>query len=102
METHKVTVHCKKMTFHCGECDMYFFTKWRLNKHKSLHRGETKRNCHYFNNGGNCPFSAHGCKFLHKESEMCKYGQNCERTMCKYIGMKIKIQEYKKKKIVKF
>ena len=88
MEIHKVRKHDKKMTFHCDECDMNFLTEWRFNKHKDIHKDVTKRKCHYFNNGGICPFSEHGCKFLHKVSEMCKYGKNCDRTMCQYRHQK--------------
>ena len=38
---------------------------------------------HFFNNGKECPHEQE-CVYLHEESEMCRYMENCERENCMY------------------
>ena len=39
--------------------------------------------CHFFSNGKECPHDQE-CVYLHEESEMCRYMENCEREFCMY------------------
>ena len=79
-----VATHHNKKFFSCNECGQDFVSKWRLNKHMTIHQDMPKRKCHYFNNGMICLFIEHGCKFLHVESEECRFGKHCKRTKCQY------------------
>ena len=58
-----VATHHNKKFFSCNECGQDFVSKWRVNKHMTIHQDMPKRKCHYFNNGMICLFIEHGCKF---------------------------------------
>ena len=64
--------------FICDKCDDSFHSKWRLMKHMNNHGANKRRNCHYFNSGKLCPFQQLGCKFPHKISDLCRYGEKCD------------------------
>ena len=76
LETHIKNQH-NSTELKCDSCEKVFYMKWRLNKHKEIHTSVNVRHCHYFNNGKNCPFEDIGCKFLHRDWEVCKFGKSC-------------------------
>ena len=82
LEIHISEQHSDKR-YECHECDLEFFTEWRLKKHEESHKFKVK-NCHYFNNGKICPFEKIGCKFLHKNSALCRFGNGCQIKMCQF------------------
>ena len=47
----------------------------------TIHTKGFVKNCHYFNNGKNCPFEEMGCKFLHVFGGNCKFGQKCKKRL---------------------
>ena len=84
MEKHIEIVHGNQ-SFKCSKCDATFVSEWRLKKHGETHNKKTViRNCHYFNSNKPCPFEKLGCKFNHKMSSPCKFGNQCTAKMCKY------------------
>ena len=83
-DIHKVTFHDSEQNYQCNECEIRFFSDWKLKKHMRIHQTISTRKCHYFNNNKQCPFEKFGCKFLHLESDNCKYASNCNRTKCPY------------------
>ena len=84
LETHINDNHEKHDEFDCDQCDKMFVSKWRLQKHTKIHSDKKQRNCHYFNNGKNCPFEMLGCKFLHILSNKGKFYQSCSLKLCSY------------------
>ena len=71
--------------YRCEQCDTSFYNEWRLKKHMRNHSCNMKRrNCYYYNQGLDCPFEYHGCKFIHTYSEACKFGRNCSMSMCQF------------------
>ena len=84
MEKHIEKVH-EKQNLKCDKSDARFFSEWRLKKHGETHDENTViRNCHYFNSNKPCPFEKLGCKFNHKMSSPCKFGNRCTVKMCQY------------------
>ena len=84
VEKHLVSIHNENKVFNCTKCETKFVSEWRLKRHQDCHVEKTQRKCHYFNNAVECPFQEYGCKFLHVEAEVCKFGKHCRRTMCQY------------------
>ena len=82
LERHIKEEHDNHETFNCDQCEKTFVLKWRLKKHARIHTKEFVQFCHYFNNGRKCPYEELGCKFLHVVSEMCSYGQKCQKRLC--------------------
>ena len=80
LEEHVKRVHTK---FECDECDKIFDYEGILERHVEAVHEDVELYCHYFNNNKDCPFGDQ-CIFLHEESQNCKYGKACERTMCMY------------------
>ena len=70
--------------FKCNICKKGFVLKWRLQKHMKIHNNKNCQPCHYFNNGKMCPFEELGCKFLHINSKLCRFGQECDNKMCPF------------------
>ena len=82
--TWKLNAHSKQHTkYTCDICEKTFINKDTKSKHIKIVHENQKLYCHYFNNGTVCPFEK-DCVFIHKISEMCKYGDNCERQMCMF------------------
>jgi hypothetical protein len=52
-------------------------------KHVQIKHQNAKFYCHYFNNMKTCPYEDE-CVFLHEPSKLCKYGDECERTLCMF------------------
>ena len=75
--------HKKPKLFKCEMCDKEFHLKWRLQKHMLGHGTKTKF-CHFFNNGGNCPYEEHGCMFNHSVSPLCRFQDVCSNSLCQY------------------
>ena len=76
--------HQTNQKYPCPECGQTFFLKWRLGKHMKMHDGNIKvKPCHFFNNGKLCPFEKLGCKYLHKEAQLCRY-RSCQYDKCQY------------------
>ena len=65
-------------------CDKTFALKWRLLKHQQNHLDHGRKKCHYFNNGGKCPFDDIGCMFAHEPSELCKFDAACRSKLCSF------------------
>ena len=84
METYMTETHDKVKSFNCDSCNVRFVSEWRFKKHIAMHDDKSRRKCHYFNNGGDCPFFKDGCKFLHENARLCDYRENCKRTKCQY------------------
>ena len=53
------------------------------NIHKEIAHGSLKIFCCFFNNGMACQYEKE-CIYLHEESGLCKYGEDCERQNCMY------------------
>ena len=83
LEEHMIVVHRKQKEYKCDTCGADFLSMWRWSKHIALHQKESRK-CHFYNNGKECPYSLIGCKFLHEESQICKYAHRCEKVMCQY------------------
>ena len=75
--------HKEMERFKCDECDKDFSVEWRMRKHNKAHAESTKY-CHYYNNAKDCPYYDIGCKFRHKESEQCKFKENCRFKLCQF------------------
>ena len=84
LENHITMDHTSKKDHQCTKCEKSFHLKWRLEKHKMMHESEKYIHCHYFNNDKKCPFEEVGCKFIHKKTNICKYGENCNRHLCQF------------------
>ena len=54
-----------------------------MEKRKQAVHEDVTLYCHYFNNDKDCPYDD-VCIFLHEDSEECKFGNMCERTLCMY------------------
>ena len=67
----------------CDECDELFKFEDILEKHKAIHHGDLKIYCNYFNNELEC-LNGEKCVFLHEDSDICNYGEACERNFCMY------------------
>ena len=95
MESIQLEIHMKNMheeaKIHCKECTASFFMKWRLKKHMLTHNSSYRRNCHYYNSDKVCPFSEIGCKFNHQYSDVCHYGDRCEKDKCQYRHIKTQV-----------
>ena len=48
------------------------------------HKNRKRKCCHYFNNGGECPFIENGCKFKHEHAGPCKSGSKCRVKLCQF------------------
>ena len=83
LEEHMKEEHAS-CTFNCNECDLAYYSEWRLKKHLKSHGKENMRHCYYFNSNKMCPFEELGCKFLHKYSAVCKNGDQCSSHMCQF------------------
>ena len=80
-----LTLHQKiHGNFKCEKCDCEYDVLDLLEKHVSAVHGQMKIFCHYFNNDKECAFEGR-CIFAHEESPECKFGQQCERTMCMFV-----------------
>ena len=83
-EEWKMLAHKKNHTkFNCEKCDKKFKYQVIKEKHMSISHGNKILYCHYFNNRKKCPFEEN-CIFIHDDSDMCRYGSNCERNLCMY------------------
>ena len=82
MEKHTKT-HENVELFKCNVCDKEFASKWRMKKHNESH-GNIEKFCHYFNNEKQCPYDDLGCKFLHEDSDNCKFGKYCNFNLCQF------------------
>ena len=58
--------------------------KWRLRKHQTQHESTNTRFCHYFNNGGFCPYDEHGCMFKHEHAPNCLKKGVCRAKICQF------------------
>ena len=54
-----------------------------MEKRKQAVHEDVTLYCHYFNNDKDRPYDD-VCIFLHEDSEECKFGNMCERTLCMY------------------
>ena len=84
LEKHMTTIHGQHQEFSCDKCEKRFMIKWRLEKHVKMHTDELMKQCHYFNNGGVCPFEEYGCKFSHSVSKLCIHRENCKTKLCPF------------------
>ena len=72
------------VTYKCNQCEKSFCCKEIKEKHIKISHKNVKLFCHYFNNVKVCP-SEDKCKFLHEESENCKFSKSCERLKCMFM-----------------
>ena len=84
LEQHIINVHKEEKTHKCKICNVNFLFKWKLKKHTELHELNRGRTCHYFNNSKQCPFLKDGFKFLHKDADECRFGEQCTRKLCQF------------------
>ena len=69
--------------YECDKCDKKFLLNWRLKKHQDIHSNrENLKFCHYFNNG--------------KESEQCKFKENCRNKLCQFKHDKVNTEHLEK------
>ena len=71
LEKHMKTIHGHHQEYSCDKCEKHFMIKWRLEKHMKMHTDKLMKQCHYYHNGGECPFDEYGCKFSHTVSKVC-------------------------------
>ena len=84
LEKH-IQEHGTSKKYECVQCCKTFHLRWRLSKHIRMHDSPSQiRKCHFYNNGKQCPFEDIGCKFLHEESLVCKYGDKCQYDKCQF------------------
>ena len=79
LEKHKV-IHKK---FECDDCDKKFKNEGTLQKHLQAAHEDITLYCHFYNNDKECPYGDE-CIFMHEDSDECKFGKGCERTLCMY------------------
>ena len=84
LELQILSEHETAEVFECSDCEKTFVLKWRLHKHRMNHSIKGIRQCYYFNNNLDCPFSQLGCMFAHEPSKTCKFDQNCATKFCAY------------------
>ena len=84
LEGHISEKHSNIQKHECDQCELSFYSQWRLNKHIQWHKIGQKRRCHFFNNGKTCPFFEKGCKFLHELAEECFFGNTCKLDKCQF------------------
>ena len=92
-EEHIEADHKAQHKYDCRKCDKTFILSWRLRKHEEVHTSNTTRFCHYYNNGKNCPFEKLGCMFPHKQSESCRFDEECSKPLCPYKHSKKNLYE---------
>ena len=51
-------------------------------KHKEMHT-ESKKFCHFYNNGKSCPYESIGCMFQHSKAGVCKKSI-CTQKLCQF------------------
>ena len=78
-KAHKKT--CKQ--YSCDQCDKIYKTENTHEKHTKIAHEQIKIYCHYFNNEKPCPYNEE-CIFIHEKTDVCKYGENCGRTLCMF------------------
>ena len=91
LENHIKNCHNIHKGYKCDKCEKDFVLMWRLKKHMNIHRDKFYLQCHYFNNGKECPFEELGCKFLHTVSRSCKFGLECSKIMCPFRHPKVTV-----------
>ena len=69
--------------FECDECEKVFRYEAILEKHKEAAHEEFQLFCHYYNNDKDCPYDDE-CMYIHEDSEICRFGSNCARSLCMY------------------
>ena len=71
--------HEAQKKFNYNTCEKTFHIKWRLKKHDENHKGTSAsvKQCRYFSNQELCPYKAIGCKFLHVQTECCRFKDCC-------------------------
>ena len=79
LEKHK-KMHEK---FECDECDKIFKKELTLERHVQAAHEDVTLFCHYFNNKKDWPYEDE-CIYIHEESDMCKFGQGCDRILCMF------------------
>ena len=83
-EEWKILAHKRRhVKFKCGKCEKSFKNEILREKHVKISHQSKILYCHYFNNHKQCPYEEN-CIFMHKDSELCKYGNSCERILCMY------------------
>ena len=83
-EEWKLSAHIKTHEkYACNQCEKTFKNLDVKGKHVKISHEDVKIFCHFFNNNLECPYNEE-CIFIHKDSEMCRYGATCERKKCMY------------------
>ena len=80
LQNHRDKMHVK---FECDKCEKVFKYEAVLEKHKEAAHEDFPLFCHYYNNDKDCPFDDE-CMYIHEDSENCKFGRNCARSLCMY------------------
>ena len=75
--------HEAQKKFKYNTCENTFHIKWRLKKHEENHKGTSASvtQCRYFSNQELCPYKAIGQKFLHVQTELCRF-KDCQDLLC--------------------
>ena len=83
-EEWKLSAHIKTHEkYECNQCEKTFTNLDVKEKHVNISHEDVNIFCHFFNNNLDCPYNER-CIFIHKDSEMCRYGSSCERKKCMY------------------
>ena len=90
----KLSAHKKKHeVYACSLCDKKFKYKEIQLTHVEAAHKEKKIYCHFYNNNLECQFGEEKCAFVHEESEVCRYGEECERDMCMFKHFETSVNE---------
>ena len=84
LEVHIKEEHDDGKKFKCDTCSKDFFVEWRFKKHVKGHTAANQKFCHFFNNAKHCPYEEYGCKFSHKVSAICRFGEQCGNQLCQF------------------
>ena len=108
LQKHMKNDHKCDKKFQCEECERIFVEEWKFKAHEKCHKKyecticeqtfqsddirckhtkivheNFKLYCHFYNNNKTCP-KEEKCVFLHEDSEICKYGDLCDRINCMF------------------
>ena len=83
-------MHFKELRFVDIYEDLHFTINLRdIFSDKVVALNNLIKKCHYYNNNLICPFNEMGCMFLHEDSVMCKFDEQCTKNLCSYKHRKV-------------
>ena len=99
IDKHIVASNESQRKYKCGKCESAFMSELRLKKHIQIHQfNKEVKFCHYYNNSKDCPYEILGCKFKHSDSKACRYGEQCNKSLCQFKHASQNTSEFSYKK----